>query len=384
MVGSSWRRALALIVLLVGTVTCSGNEGDWGESKPRLKQAGSALGSNESPVYIGNWTQLTQMTASGNYVLTANIDAAGKTWTPKVFNGTFDGGNHRISNLTLNVGSGGNAAFFDTLNNAIVRRVKFLNLNVTGTFFVGGLAAYSLDSNIELVAVEGTVSGPYGFAMGGIVGEMIGGNLTRSYFKGTVSGSRVYIGGLIGFLSNGATQGTVQRCYAQATVTADTSIPNQTVYTGGLVGNTFAGYVEDVYAVGNVTGRGVVGGLVGFLNCDSIQGFVINRGFYRGNVIDRNIGGQSGGWAGAVGGFNNCGARFEKLFWDNNLDPSTNYIVNQGQTGASSQDLKAPTTADGGILAGGDNNFSETEWNAGTSTQYHILRSMPGPNYQPR
>jgi hypothetical protein len=127
-----------------------------------------------------------------------------------------------------------------------------------------------------------------------------------------------------------------------------------------------------------------VGGLVGFLNCDSIQGFVINRGFYRGNVIDRNIGGQSGGWAGAVGGFNNCGARFEKLFWDNNLDPSTNYIVNQGQTGASSQDLKAPTTADGGILAGGDNNFSETEWNAGTSTQYHILRSMPGPNYQPR
>src|SRR5688572_16164639 len=117
------------------------------------------IGRTAEAVTVGNWTALTQMGTTGTYTLTADIDANGKTWTPKDFSGTFDGGNHTISNLTINVPTWNQGGFFASMTNAIVRNVKFVRLRINGGQFVGGLAGESWDSLVENTAVEVTITG---------------------------------------------------------------------------------------------------------------------------------------------------------------------------------------------------------------------------------
>src|SRR3954451_18782388 len=76
-----------------------------------VEQTTGAIGSTEQQRTIGSWNGLTQMTSTGTYLLTANWDGTGKTWTPKTFSGTFDGGNHTISNVTIDVSNDFNVGF---------------------------------------------------------------------------------------------------------------------------------------------------------------------------------------------------------------------------------------------------------------------------------
>src|SRR5688572_23445828 len=150
------RAGLALVALLLGSVGCGSAETEV-ESEPIL-QSTQALGSSKPREDISEWggqDGLTSMVSDGNYRLTADINASGQTWTPMAFSGTFDGNGRTISNLTINVA--GDAGFFSYLSTAIVRNVKFTNLSVTGTWVVGGLAAWSQESAVDRVVVEGTV-----------------------------------------------------------------------------------------------------------------------------------------------------------------------------------------------------------------------------------
>ncbi|HEY6727952.1 MAG TPA: hypothetical protein VI197_28280, partial [Polyangiaceae bacterium] len=202
------KTGLALGTLLLGSVGCgaAGAEYEDGSDPEPIGQATQALGSSKPRVDISTWNGLTSMVSDGNYRLTANIDAAGKTWTPKNFTGTFDGNGRTISNLTIN--RDGDAGFFLSLNDAIVTNVKFTTLSVTGTWVIGGLAAWMEGSAVDRVVVEGTITASNGFAVGGIFGELNGGTLHRSYSKGTVTsvqtstpaGPLLYAGGLVGFL----------------------------------------------------------------------------------------------------------------------------------------------------------------------------------------
>jgi hypothetical protein len=351
------------------------------------------LGSTLPRADVSNWTGLVGMASNGNYRLTANINASGKTWTPKAFSGTFDGNGKTISNLTINVA--GDAGFFGILNQAIVKNVKFTNLNVTGTWMVGGLASLSQDSQVERVAVEGTITATNGFAVGGIFGEMIGGTLHRSYAKGTAQSALFFAGGLAGFLGQSSSQlATVTRSYAQVTVIGDTSNASRTVNAGGIAGRANGADIHEVIAVGNVTGRGGVGGLVGYLDCQNYAVWMLYKGIYRGDVVDKNA--PSGGWSGTVGGYGQCTARFANLFWDSTLDPSSNWLSNSeadlAQHRGTTTELRSPTTLTGGIYCMpdvvpgrcGDNNFDSSIWSAGSASQHHTLRYMPGPNVLPR
>lgn len=53
---------------------------------------------NES-IPISSWNDLVNMGSTGTYHLTQDIDATGKTWTPKEFTGTFDGRKKKSRNL---------------------------------------------------------------------------------------------------------------------------------------------------------------------------------------------------------------------------------------------------------------------------------------------
>jgi hypothetical protein len=374
--------SIALAALILASAGC-GAAGETA-SDEGVSVAKQALGSpNPTPTDIRDWTGLTTMVSNGNYRLTADINAGGKTWTPKNFTGTFDGNGKRIYDLTINVS--GDAGFFSTISTAIVKNVKFTNLKVTGTWMVGGLAGFNQDSVVERIVVEGTVTSNNGFAAGGIFGEMMGGSIDRSYVKGTVNGSLYYIGGLVGFLGAGVDDdhGSISRSYSQSSVSPTTTDTSRLVYAGGIVGGSFAANVHDVYVVGNVTGRGAVGGLVGWLNCTDIMPWALYRGIYRGDVVDKNA--PTGGWAGTVGTYTDCIARWENCVWDNQLDPSSNYIVHSvSQAGGDTNTLKANTTPSGGIYGTGDAGYQDPPWNAGNGSQHHVLRSMPGPNPQPQ
>lgn len=389
----SGKSGLALVALVLSSAGCgaAGSEYEDGSEAEAIGQSTQALGSSKPRVDISNWSGLTGMVSDGNYRLTADINANGQTWTPKNFTGTFDGNGRTISNLTIN--RNGDAGFFSSLTNAIVTNVKFTSLSVTGTWVVGGLSAWMEGSAVDRVAVEGTISVSNGFAVGGIFGELNGGTLHRSYSKGTVtstqtstpSGPSLYAGGLVGFLGgSGENRGSITESYAQTTVSPNTSVTSRTVYAGGLVGYSFAGNLNDVLAIGNVTGRGSVGGLVGFLACDEFNAWLLYRGIYRGDVVDKNA--PSGGWAGTVGDYNDCTARWDRCLWDNELDPSTNWHVMPGQqNGATTEELRSNTIPWGGVYGGQfDAAFTDPPWSAGSSSQHHTLRNMPGPNVPPR
>jgi The GLUG motif len=352
-----------------------------------IRSSGQALGSSKARVDISSWNGLVGMVSDGNYRLTANLDASGKTWTPKDFRGTFDGNGKTISNLTI---TGAYAGFFGYVSQAIIRNVKLTAMSVTGTTYAGGLAASALDSQIEQIAVEGTVRAPNGFGAGGIIGSMGGGTLTQSYAKGTVQDALYYAGGLVGYANDGVLGSPIiSQSYAQVTVAPNTSDASRRVYAGGIVGLATDASIHDVYAVGNVTGRGAAGGLVGELPCDA-AGFVtwsMYRGIYRGDVVDRNA--PAGGWAGVVGTAGPCAGRIAHMFYDRTLDTSSNTASNFQQTGATTSQLRTPTVVYEGVycLSPGtcdDGNFESIMWSAGTSTQHHALRNMPGPNAQPR
>jgi hypothetical protein len=343
-------------------------------------------------INVSTWAGLVAMGTTGTYTLTANINASGRTWTPKTFSGTFDGGNFTISNLTINSGS-----FFSNLNNATVKNVKFTNVTITGSSYqgLGGIASAATDSRIENSAVElnMNVSAWY---VGGLVGMMNGGSIYRSYAKGTLSGTIFdSVGGLVGLTSwSEVGRLSITESYAQVVVNPNTP-GTSVVRAGGIIGSGNAPDIHDVYAVGNVTGRGGVGGIIGELRCSEDFGeyFMLYKTIYRGDVVDKNWS-ASGGWAGPVGTFSDCTARFEQNFYDRTLDASSNYV----SYGASSvqryttTELRSPTSVIGGVFCAqdvvpgrcGDNTWSSPPWTAGTSSQHHVLLNMPGPNVQSR
>jgi len=136
--------------------------------------------------------------------------------------------------------------------------------------------------------------------------------------------------------------------------------------------------------------------LVGNIDCNvdvGSQHAHLYRAIYRGELIDKSKSSASGGWSGTMGTVKECvGNRIANLFWDSSLDKSTKWYASLAQEGAASDVLRAPTTPIGGVYCGedvvpgrcGDNTFTDPPWDAGTDMQHHALRSMPGPNTQPR
>ena len=335
----------------------------------------------QSALDISGWNGLVAMGSTGSYRLTADINASGKTWTPKSFSGTFDGGNHTISNLTVS-----NGGFFLFLNSATVKNVRFINLRVTGSSLgtLGGLAASADDSTVENCAVEVNIN-VSAIAVGGMFGMMTGGRIYRSYVKGSVNGSADYAGGFVGYLSESSLGvATIEESYVQAPVTTVGGT------TGGLAGYAYASDIHDAYAVGNVTGRGAVGGIVGALDCTVDSNvYYLYKTIYRGDVVDKNWSANNG-WSGAVGTFKDCTGRFEQNFYDRSLDQSAHRANHHSIQGYTTTELRSPTSVIGGVFCApdiipercGDNTWQDPPWNARSNMQHHALRSMPGPNLQ--
>ena len=207
-----------------------------------------------------------------NITLDKNIDLTGKGWTPigtsfkNSYTGTFDGGGHTITGLTVTTndkyaglfGYIGNAG---TVKNVVMEGVQITSHQIYGGS-IGGVVGYSWGT-IENCSVSGSVSGTV--YVGGVVGAQWGGSITGCSSSATVKGM-VDVGGVAGQTNSNA---TMTACYATGNVTLEIASQNN-IDVGGAVGFNGGSRILACYATGNVTSTGsstvnvYIGGFCGY------------------------------------------------------------------------------------------------------------------------
>ena len=193
-----------------------------------------------------------------NITLDTDIDLTGKDWTPigtsidNSYKGTFDGGGHTITGLTVTTNDAYAGLFgwigkAGTVKNVVMKDVQITN-NRSWSAFAGGVAGYSWGT-IENCSVSGSVSGTV--YVGGVVGAQIDGSITGCSSSATVKGM-VDVGGVAGQTNGGA---TLTACYATGNVIIEID-PVKNISGGGLVGMNGGNGLFACYATGNVTSTG--------------------------------------------------------------------------------------------------------------------------------
>jgi hypothetical protein len=166
--------------------------------------------------------------------------------------------------------------------------------NVSGESGVGGVVGHNEGGIVSGGYFTGSVTSDSGQGVGGLVGENWRGTITNSRFVGDVGGDvnpeeRVdWVGGLVGW-----NDGDVVACYSSGDITGFSQV-------GGLIGAHWDGIIDNCSFTGNVTGQQYTGGLVGMqlygALSDSHSIANVNGYWFAGGLV---------GWneAGAV---NNC------------------------------------------------------------------------------
>ena len=190
-----------------------------------------------------------------NITLDKNIDLTGKGWTPigtnfdNSYKGTFDGGGHTITGLTITtkdqfVGLFGYLNRAGTVKNVVMEGIQITSNHMFGN--TGGVAGFSWGT-IENCSVSGSVSGTK--CVGGVVGAQKAGSITGCSSSATVKGT-VDVGGVAG-----EKWGSMTACYATGNVTLEIDSPKN-ISGGGLVGFNGGSSLLACYAIGNVTSTG--------------------------------------------------------------------------------------------------------------------------------
>ena len=254
-----------------------GNWVDGGGESGEAKDLGYIYDSNTNTYTVYNADGLmnvAELVNGGktdiNITLDKNIDLTGKSWTPigtyydNSYTGTFDGGGHTITGLTVTtndqfVGLFGSIGYAGTVKNVMMEDVQITSNRSLD--FAGGVAGYS-DGTIENCSVSGSVSGTV--YVGGVVGAQWEGSITGCSSSATVKGT-VEVGGVAGETNSSA---TLTACYATGNVTIEIN-PRKNIAGGSLVGMNAGSSVLACYATGNVastgssTGKVYIGGFLG-------------------------------------------------------------------------------------------------------------------------
>lgn len=214
--------------------------------------------------------------AGKTITLTADIDLAWYRWNPiggmvdkgsyyddgYWFEGTFDGGGHKITNMYVCT-SKPYAGLFGKVNgkNTEIKNIVLEHSYIDGGRYVGGIVGYAQNAvTISNCVNYAQVDGGYGNSeadTGGIVGfcSSSATNIRNCMNYGAVKGTQNHVGGIVGFVSagnvcNNANYGSV----------------SGTSCVGGIVGqnDTKNGKVYNNFSVGAVAGTDkYIGAIVG-------------------------------------------------------------------------------------------------------------------------
>ena len=180
------------------------------------------IGTVEDLRYLADYVNDGNNCAGQTFKLTADINLSGVDFAPigtssNPFGGIFDGGNFKISNLTID---GGNyVGLFGVVESGTIQNVKLENVNLSGDTSVGGIVGYN-----TFAAETGTIT--YG-------------KITDCTVSGTINGNS-NVGGLVGFNS-----GEVTNCTAIITVSGENNVGALVGYNSGKIsGNKFYGNAD--------------------------------------------------------------------------------------------------------------------------------------------
>ena len=197
---------------------------------------------------------------SGTY----NNSAIGKSWTPiggienKEFNGTFDGGGHKITGLYIN-STNDNSGLFGKLGvNGVVKNlgIEDGNIDGNGKSSIGGVCGLNLGT-IENCYYIGAVEKGFTY-VGGVCGWNSG-KIEGCYHSGVVNGTSS-IGGICGISANAR----IANCYNIGDVVTASS------EGGGVCGIVSGSDIRNCYSVGAVNGNSSIGGVCGKKQSGSI------------------------------------------------------------------------------------------------------------------
>lgn len=205
--------------------------------------------------------------AGKSFKLNADLNLTDQTFTSigssaGAFFGTFDGGNHTVSGLTV--------ALFGYVKQANIKNIKLIVTIERSVAETGGLVnrvhgtATAHKTTITNVEVSGTVSGVN--QCGGLVGWVIAPlTITDCVNRATVTSTGTAVGGIIGGHDTGSETNTKQlvvtgcKNYGNVTTTS--------TWVGGIIGisrKSTSSSIDGCYNFGNVKGKTQVGGIVGF------------------------------------------------------------------------------------------------------------------------
>jgi hypothetical protein len=170
-----------------------------------------------------------------------------------VFSGYYDGRGYEIKDLYINRPTEDCVGLFGYQNAGIIKRVKLVNVNITGKSYVGALAGRSNGHIYDCAALSGTVVGSS--AVGGLVGYKSGGNQYRCYSHVEVRADTNNVGGHIGSI----TGGIVDKCFSTGKVvdlTVAQTIANKGGFFGYVGGGSASGCFWDIETSGMSTSPG--------------------------------------------------------------------------------------------------------------------------------
>lgn len=312
-------------------------------------------GTESDPYQISDAAELAYLAKSVNsgnnyadmfFVLTKDIDLSEANWISigteeTMFAGTFNGGDHDISGLSIDSSENNAGLFGVTAQSASISNVKLSEPNISGEENVGSLVGSSYGKIEACEVAEGKISGTS--QVGGLVG------VTRNKVYSCivsgieVEGSESSIGGVIGCADFNQHLYTydIESCgIVSSTVNGSNSV-------GGIVGykNTgpsWAGYFGVTIKCSynsdcRITGAEGVGGIVGksqhHYTGDSIT---VKECFNSGTISGTTYVGGIVGWA--IGDMNNGSTTIENCYNDGSVDASEKYAG--GICAATSKTIK--------------------------------------------
>ena len=239
------------------------------------------------------WISTNSYSWSSYFVQISNIDASDtQNWnneegfspigiySDNPFSGSYNGGEHIIYNLYINLPDNDNIGFFGYPETSTITDLGLENINVTGNQGVGSFAGWNETSLISNCYATGYITGNQ--EVGGLVGYNHYSTISFSYTEVSVTGNgNNSVGGLVGFNNDAS---TIVNCHSISSLSGNDDV-------GGIAGMNIYSTILNSFSTCNITGNDCLGGLVG----DCYESFISNS-YSKGSVIEGNskVGGLVG------------------------------------------------------------------------------------------
>ena len=205
------------------------------------------------------------------------------------FSGVFDGGGHKIINLSTT----GEALFGYVGSTGIIKNLTLEKASVhyrqnSSSKYPAALAALNRGEIQNCFSIHSTVVSDYCSPAGGLVGTNFG-NVSKCGVSGgsvsfAVSRTGTSHGGFVGNQRGGV----IEECFSTASV-------NAKKWAGGFVGKFEDGIISDCYARGNVSGSEENGGFAGAFMDGYNDEAILKNVYCTGDVTAKTGGGLAGG-----------------------------------------------------------------------------------------